>query len=305
MTEQPTSLSNDVPSKSELYNPILRAFRELGSATMPELVAQIIESMHLREDILDDLIPSDGTPTLQKRIGWARLELKHCGYVENVSRGVWTISESGQNIGEVDPTEVLRRSLDVQRTSGKPSREEPETDDDYADEGDDGDSVWRRHLRKILLEMDPTAFERLCGVILRAFGCTDVNVTRRSSDGGIDGTGTLLIQGMISFPIAFQSKKYQGSVGAPEVQQLRGSLSRPGERGLLITTGTFTPQARRVAQEGASVIDLIDGDALLDKLKERELGVKVEMVEQTTVETGWWESNYGVSLSDALDEDAE
>jgi restriction system protein len=63
------------------------------------------------------------------------------------------------------------------------------------------------------------------------------------------------------------------------------------DKGLLITTGTFTPDAKREAtRDGAPAIDLIDGDQLCDLLKQLRLGVRTEMVEKMVVESGWFES---------------
>lgn len=308
-----TNSNIDVQNRDAMYNPILQVVKKLGgSATTSEIERDIIGEMGFDDRILEPTYP-DGKPQFLKAVGFVRLQLTRSGYLENVAetarKGVWALTEEGATTETVDPKEVQRRYRAVERqkrrgresaTTREGSSNLTDLDDGATDTPADDDSAWRQQLMEMLLNMDPSAFERLCQRVLRESGFAEVNVTVQSGDGGIDGNGILLIQDIISIPVAFQSKRYQGSVGAPEVQKLRGSLSRPGERGLLITTGTFTPQARRVAQEGASVIDLIDGDALLEKLKERKLGVKVEMVEQTTVETGWWESNYGVTISDTV-----
>ena len=134
-------------------------------------------------------------------------------------------------------------------------------------------------------------------VWLRASGFTDVNVTGRSSDGGIDGNGIIRIGELISFPILFQCKRWEGSVGPSVVRDFRGAMQGRADRGLIIATGTFSSEARREAsRDGAPPIDLVDGESLVDRLKELRLGVKVEMVEQVTVETDWWESNFGTSV---------
>ena len=63
------------------------------------------------------------------------------------------------------------------------------------------------------------------------------------------------------------------------------------DKGLLITTGNFTRDARREAtRDGAAPIDLIDGNSLAEKLKELELGVKTEMVEETSIDEEWFKA---------------
>ena len=135
--------------------------------------------------------------------------------------------------------------------------------------------TWRQRVFDILMKMDPYAFERLTQRVLRESGFTDVEVTKRSVDGGIDGYGKLKINGVISFNIAFQCKRYQGTVGAPEIRDFRGSLTRNIEKGLFVTTGTFSSAAKEEAANiGKQQIDLVDGEALLDMLAEYSIGLK-------------------------------
>src|SRR5438046_8254026 len=104
--------------------------------------------------------------------------------------------------------------------------------------------------------MPPHAFERLAQRLLRKSGFSSARVTGRSGDGGIDGLGVYQIS-LLSFPAFFQCKRYKGSVGPGAVRDFRGAMAGRGDKGLLITTGTFTNDARAEAQRGgASPIDL-------------------------------------------------
>lgn len=142
---------------------------------------------------------------------------------------------------------------------------------------------WKDRLLSVLTTIDPAAFGRLCQRLLREFGFIKVEVTGKSGDGGIDGTGVLRVN-LLSFHVLFQCKRFSGSVGAGAVRDFRGAMVGRTDKGLIITTGTFTADARREAtRDGAPAIDLVDGDALCDLLKDRRLGVVVEMVEQVTV----------------------
>jgi len=139
--------------------------------------------------------------------------------------------------------------------------------------------------------MDPIAFERLCQRLLRESGFIEVEVTSRGGDGGIDGHGIIRVGGLISFPVFFQSKRYQGNIGPNVVRDFRGAMVGRSDKGVLITTGGFTREARREAtRDGAPPIDLIDGDLLIDKLKELRLGVKCRMVEEVELVPEWFES---------------
>src|SRR5690606_20312219 len=119
-----------------------------------------------------------------------------------------------------------------------------------------------------MLNMPPDAFERLTQRILRESDFIQVEVTGRSGDGGVDGRGIMQLGGMLSFRVIFQCKRYQGSVGSSQIRDFRGAMVGRAEKGLFITTGTFTQDARREAtRDGAPPIDLVDGDQLIDILK--------------------------------------
>jgi restriction system protein len=140
----------------------------------------------------------------------------------------------------------------------------------------------------LLRKLQPDAFERLSQRILREAGFIKVEVTGRSGDGGIDGIGVLRVN-LLSFHVLFQCKRYQSSVGASAIRDFRGAMVGRSDKGLIITTGTFTPDAKREAtRDGAPAIDLIDGDLLCDLLKDLKLGVRTEMVEQITVDPTWF-----------------
>jgi restriction system protein len=132
--------------------------------------------------------------------------------------------------------------------------------------------------------MEPAAFERLCQRLLREAGFIKVEVTGRSGDGGIDGIGVLRMN-LVSFQVLFQCKRWKGSVGAAVVRDFRGAMVGRADKGLVITTSSFTSEARREAtRDGAPAIDLIDGEMLCQLLKEHNLGLSVQMVEQVELD---------------------
>lgn len=274
----------------QLMNPLLRALIELGgSASNSELLNKVIEQEKLSDDITSVLHNAEkGNQTeIGYRLAWARTYLKKAGYIINSSHAVWSITEHGRKNPSVDSDFIVRlvqgRLTDATVT---PSGVEVIPEDEIPDEI----LEWREELHHILInQMTPDAFERLTQRLLRESGFINVQVTGRTGDGGIDGKGIARINGLMSFHIAFQCKKYQGSVGAPEIRNFRGATVGVADRGLFITTGTFTRSAIEEANRvGAAPIDLIDGDMLADKLKELSLGVKTEMVEKVTVTPDWF-----------------
>ena len=305
MSSQPGRDEGRVPQYKQFFGPIIELLQTHGgSATNSEIETGIIEAFDLPDDILEERVAS-GVPRLRNRLAWAKVDLTKAGYIESKGRGVWAVTSRGQ-IGDVTNSDEILREARQAIQKEKDAREQESTVRVDIEEEDEAptDSTWKAELLQILLAIDPYEFERLCLRMLREAGFSEIVVTQKAGDGGIDGFGTLHIQGLISIPIAIQCKRYQGTVGSPDVQRFRGSLAGQADRGLLITTGTFTQGALKEAKrEGATRIDVMDGDALMDKIRELRLGVKVEMVEQVTIETDWWETNFGASLRDETVED--
>lgn len=275
-----------IPTARRMLWPALRGIDALGgSARISEHVGKVIELEGFTEE--QQSIPHGAGPRseIEYRLAWARTHLKLIGLLENSARGVWAITEEGQKALAAEPDAVVRRydTFLRQRTRRlEPAAESlPGTADASSEESE---LSWEEELLAVLVELSPERFERLAQRLLREAGFTSVVVTGRSGDGGIDGTGVLR-QALLGFPVFFQCKKYRGSVGPGAVRDFRGAMVGRGSQGILITTGTFTSDARREAtRDGAPPIDLIDGEQLCSLLKQYGLGVKVELVEQVRID---------------------
>lgn len=201
------------------------------------------------------------------------------------------MTPQGHDIDTVDPRAVVRFVHEQSRRErqGKTEavdiderRTEPET-------GEEEIASWRETLMATLLEMHPDAFERLCQRVLRESGFIQVEVTGRSGDGGIDGHGIVRLAGLISFPVIFQCKRYRNTISSSVVRDFRGAMVGRADKGLIITTGSFTRDASLEAtRDGAPPIDLIDGEQLIDKLKDLKLGIVTKQVEVVEVNTEWF-----------------
>jgi restriction system protein len=169
-------------------------------------------------------------------------------------------------------------------------RKSKSLDKTSAEDGDtdvtSGNGVnWRDTLLSVLFKIKPDAFERLAQRILREAGFTKVQVTGESGDGGIDGIGIFRVN-LVSFTVLFQCKRYNAGVGASDIRDFRGAMMGRCDKGIFITTGTFSSDARKEAtRDGALAIDLIDGEALCDLLKSLKLGVTITLVEEVSVQT--------------------
>ena len=276
----------DVPTFDALMNPVIQALKNLGgSGTIEEIDNEVSEIAGLSDEQLEILHnPEKGGQTeVEYRLAWTRTYLKKYGVLENSSRGVWALTPKGRQLDRVNPKTVRRFMQEQGRKDRVVSVE-----DDLDEAGTD--ASWRDELLDTLLKIEPSAFERLIQRLLRESGFIQVEVTGQSGDGGIDGKGIMRLGGLFSFHVIFQCKRYRGSVTVSQVRDFRGAMVGRADKGLLITTGNFTKDATREAtRDGAPAIDLIDGDQLIDKLKELGLGVKTEKieVEQITVDHDW------------------
>lgn len=269
------------PTQLELVEPTFSALVKLGgSATISEIYERVVAMLNLPDSVIDE--PHKGNASqqteLEYQLAWARTRLKNYGAISNSKRGVWMITPEfadKTSISRSDVTEHIKKT----KLAGKTDAEAEKilNDGDPTDDGIDAPEElepWKTELADILQNMNPYAFERLAMLLLRECGFSQVRVTKKSGDGGIDGTGKWRINGIFSFNVAFQCKRYTGSVSAGDIRDFRGSLTTDIEKGIFITTGTFTRAAREEASNaGKQQIDLIDGTEFIEKLIEYRLGV--------------------------------
>ena len=225
------------------------------------------------------------------RLAWTRTYLKSFGLLENSSRGVWAIVAEKSGITKVNPKDVVTYVRGNAKPKEKliPIAEELDPNDiDAPEEVQD----WRIILKETILSISPDAFERLVKRILRESGFYQVEVTGKSGDGGIDGKGIFRIAGFISFNVLFQCKRYkENSITSSDIRDFRGALQGRADKGLFITTSNFTRDAAKEAsRDGAPPIDLIDGEALIEKLRELKLGLKIEVIEKVEVNREWYKN---------------
>ena len=286
--------SKKIPTFDSLMNPLIKALQELGgSGTIEEINQKVFEMTKVPDEILEIPHGEDGSNSeVEYRLAWSRTYLKKFGILENSARGVWSLTPAGKSIKDVNPQEVVRKVREETLGTGR-KRKTEEKEAEGIDEIEKPEEIqdWKEKLRQVLFSMEASAFERLSQRILRESGFTQVEVTGRSGDGGIDGKGIARINGFLSFHVMFQCKKYQGSVSPSHIRDFRGAMQGRADKGLFITTGTFTREATKEStRDGAPPIDLIDGDQLVEKLKELKLGIQTKMVESVEVDENWFKT---------------
>lgn len=260
------------------FGPLLDALRELGgSGTPDEVVERIATDLGLPDEVQNDLLPSGG-PRIRNQIAWARFYLVREGLLDSSKRGIWSLTEKGRTTSLVyeQARELFLRWVKIFQEQRRAKAEAEEPIAEQVAEGTGSTSKdYRGETIDLLLGLPPAGFERLSQRLLREAGFTQVVVTGQSGDGGIDGHGTLQINPLVSFKVLFQCKRYAKSVSPSHVRDFRGAMAGRADKGIIITTGSFTTEARREAsRDGVPPIELIDGEKLVDMLENLELGLR-------------------------------
>lgn len=283
-----------LPSFDELIVPTVKALIELGgSGSVEEINSKVYEISKLTDEVLQIPHGEEGTTLeVDYRLAWSRTYLKKFGLLENSSRGIWALSKADIDVNTLDYIEIVREVREQHKpTDPKPKKPKTEielVEQEVTEEVDDTEE-WKEKLLNILYNITPAAFERLAQRLLRESGFFQVEVTGKVGDGGIDGKGIVRVSGLLSFHVIFQCKRYRGSVTPSQVRDFRGAMQGRADKGLIITTGTFTREAiKEATRDGAPPIDLIDGELLCDKLKELKLGVDTKLTETIDIRNEWF-----------------
>lgn len=270
------------PQFVRYFSQVIDALKSLGNSGTPsEVREKIAQSLNLSETDLSDQIES-GASRFENRVAWARFYLAKAGLIDASKRGVWSLTEKGLNahLGDNDALELFRQ-VHQQFNTALPSNGDSSSNEleETAAPGDGGGTVienYRTQLLEIVRQLPPVGFERLCQRLLRESGFQQVEVTGQTGDGGIDGKGILQINPLLSMQVIFQSKRYgpNTSVTVSQIRDFRGAMAGRTDKGIFITTSTFTADARKEAlREGVAPIELVDGQKLVEMFEQLELGL--------------------------------
>jgi restriction system protein len=263
------------PEFIRFFRPILQVLVDSGgSGTASEIVDRSLELTKISESE-QEAVNRNGQSRVKNQVHWARQYLVWRGYLDSSKRGVWRLTDKGKsvNLKTLDALELFRNVQSgfarAKKASGpkvQPLNESTPRDTEIQDH--------RTALLNLIKSLSPNGFERLSQRLLRESGFQHVTVIGRSGDGGIDGIGTLQVNPFVSFNVLFQCKRYQGTVTPSQVRDFRGAMMGRAEKGIIITTGTFTLEAKKEARrDGAFPIELVDGDVLVDMCERLELGL--------------------------------
>lgn len=272
------------PQFVKLFPVVLQALRDLGGSARPaEVRDRVAVILRLPDEVLSDALPS-GQPRFDNRVAWARFYLAKAGLLDSSLRGVWTLTERGRSavLSDEEALQLFKQVHGRFRADGGPRAQgaswpgpTPSGDEALAPDSDlPACDDHRTQVLSTLQSLPPAGFERFSQRLLREAGFQDVTVTGRSGDGGIDGIGILQVNPLVSFKVLFQCKRYTGQVSPSQVRDFRGAMQGRADKGIIITTGSFSSEARREAiRDGVPPIELVDGEKLVAMMEQFRLGV--------------------------------
>lgn len=262
---------------AKYINPLLAVLKNLGGSARPaEAKAAVAADLRLSDDVLEEQIKS-GSSRFGNQVAWARYYLARGGYIDSSRRGVWTLTDKGRSTEVLSDEQCKSLLRDVVEKWGIRSKDDTDSTQDENEERspEEAGGDYRKLLLNVLQELPAAGFERLCQRLLREAGFKQVLVKGRSGDGGIDGDGIFEVNTFVSFKVVFQCKRYSGSVSPSQVRDFRGAMAGRADKGLILTTGSFTAEAKREAvRDGVAPIELVDGEKLVELFEELQLGLK-------------------------------
>ncbi len=271
--------SKQGPKFVRYFGPVVAALKDLGGSARPaEVRTWIADDLELSDELLSETLDS-GTPRYDNQVAWARFYLARAGLIDSSKKGVWRLTEVGRKAtieSHEEALKLFRRTHEVFKKARKAKAKDQVEEDESAPEDAPLPETndYKSEVMAVLRNLSANGFERFCQRLLRESGFEQVRVTGRANDGGIDGDGILQVNALVSFKVMFQCKRYKGTVGSSVIRDFRGAMMGRSDKGIILTTGTFSAQAKKEAiRDGVPPIELVDYGKLIDMMEDLELGL--------------------------------
>jgi restriction system protein len=282
-----------VPDYQSVMLPLLRLAGDGQDHRFRDAVERLADDLALTADDRGELLPSGQQPLFTNRVGWASTYLKQAGLLEAPRRGVFRITQRGRDLLEENPARIdvslLERYPEFIEFRGKrrPRAQSPQASTELSSSQTPEDALssaygsLRAELESELLEeigrASPAFFEQLVVDLLvtMGYGGSRQDAGRaigRSGDGGIDG---IINEDRLGLDVIYiQAKRWESTVGRPEIQKFAGALQgHRARKGVFITTSSFSREALDYAGMIESRVILIDGDQLAKLMVDHDVGV--------------------------------
>ncbi len=285
-------ISMAIPDYQSLMLPLLQFLADKQEHSFQETVDVISREFHLSEEELRELLPSGKQPIFANRVGWARTYMKKAGLLESTKRGSFRITDRGLKVLSQKPTKInvkfLRQFPEfiefqaIKHEKGEEQKEAEEEKDKTPEEL--LETAYQQlndqlvsDLLKQIKEIPPALFEKIVVELLVAMGYGGTlrdagQAIGKSGDEGIDGVIKEDRLGLDA--IYLQAKKWENTVGRPEIQKFAGALQgQRAKKGIFITTSSFSKEAYDYTSRIDTKIVLIDGEQLARLMIDHNIGV--------------------------------
>lgn len=285
-----------IPTYQTLMLPVLKMAADGEEHKFSQAVEALADQFNLSTEERSELLPSGSQAVFNNRVGWARSYLKQAGLLASPKRGFFTITQTGKELLAKYPEKIDISILEqypefIEFKNRKKDKSENEAQVEIATEQEstltpeDALASAYKQLRSALesevlssvKEASPSFFERLVVDLLvkMGYGGSRQDAGKalgKSGDGGIDG---IINEDRLGLDVIYiQAKRWEGSVGRPEIQKFAGALQgQRARKGVFITTSFFTKEAIEYASLIESKIILIDGEHLSRLMAEHNVGV--------------------------------
>lgn len=266
------------------WMPLIDELKESGGAgATSEIIDRVIERMEISEEELEKTLKS-GASKVRNQIQFARLYLVKSELIDSSTRGLWKLTEKGFEI-KLTENKVYRLFKKVQKTlienrkAAKNKRHQTHREETEFETEEVNDETHHSIVLNILKNLTPNGFELICKRLLTEIGIENVQIIGGTNDHGIDGTGIIRLNDVISFTVIFQCKRFKETVSPSYIRDFRGTMQGRADKGIFLTTGRFTTESKKEAKrDGVPPIELIDGEKLVNLFEKYKLGLKPKLV---------------------------
>jgi restriction system protein len=287
-----------IPDFQSIMLPLLKLCADGKEHTNREALDALALEFNLTEEEQKELLPSGQQCVIDNRVAWARAHMKMAGLVENTRRGVFRITQRGQEILRNNPSEINLRFLrefpeyieardkhKINRQQG-PSKSDDQEIQTPAERLEEAYQTLRENLVSEILSQlkasSPVFFEKVVVEVLVKMGYGGSRkdagqAIGRSGDEGIDG---IIKEDRLGLDIIYiQAKRWENGVSRPEIQKFAGALQgKRARKGIFITTSEFSSSAHEYVSAIDSKIILIDGQQLAQLMIDFGVGVSTDAV---------------------------
>jgi len=297
-----------IPDFQTIMRPLLELAADGKEHSISEVTEELAQRFKLTEEEKLTLLPSGRQATFRNRTAWAKSYLTQAGVFESPRRGVFQITERGHRLLKTSPSRITIKELEqfpefvqFRSTRHEDGGQSPDHGSDKQTPEEMLESAHQRFRGELASEVlnrvkkaSPAFFERLVVEVLlkMGYGGSRKQAGKAIGKGGDEGIDGIISEDRLGLDVIYlQAKRWEGSVGRPEIQKFVGALhGKRARKGVFITTGSFSAEAREYVGNIDPKVVLIDGEQLSELMIEWNVGVSpVAAYETKQIDSDYFE----------------